>query len=135
MDIREFLTARLAEDEAAARGMHAIGGAPWHLLEWYDGEFEDGQTARVDLHTRTGAITIRGALPRPVGAHIIRHDPARVLAEIAAKRQLLHEIDLTLRPLPGYPDSHAHERPAGRMLRTLAAAYADHPDYDPAWKA
>jgi hypothetical protein len=57
--------------------------------------------------------------------HIIRHDPARVLRDIAAKRALLEaygrnltsEAWLTLSP----------------HIYAMAAIWAEHPDYDPSW--
>jgi len=143
MDIAEFLTGRLDEDEAAANGVHVIDNAPWHLLEWYDGEFENGETARVDLRSRTGSITHRGAIPRPVGAHIVRHDPARVLADVAAKRAIVaeHRCAGEFAPGVGYcsecGSGEPHEYPTRwpcATLRLLAASYADHPDFDPAWR-
>jgi Family of unknown function (DUF6221) len=163
VDIAEFITARLDEDESAARGVHIIDTAPWHLLEWYDGVFNDGVTARVDLRSRTGAVTDRGALPRPVGVHIARHDPAHVLAEIKAKRKLLalHElqaeperwgdlrtaptVDLQWKPTGKsmyWCETCDHDRSYGHIshqeegcetMRLLAAPYADHPDYQQEW--
>ena len=52
------------------------------------------------------------------GPHIARWDPARVLAECEAKRQLIERV--------GNPDW------AG--FRILALPYADHPDYQQEWK-
>lgn len=130
MDIREFITARLDEDEAVARAMNVIDRGRWHVLEWYNGEFEDGQTARADLRSRTGAITDGGALPRKVGDHIARHDPARALAEVTAKRRRLERHN------PGdglFCGACDDEWPCDDVLND-AAVYADHPDYDPAWK-
>jgi len=51
-----------------------------------------------------------------------RHDPRRVLRDIAAKLLLLTTItDM----------EHCEEQ--SRLLRSLAAAYDWHPDYDEAW--
>ncbi|MCX4450676.1 DUF6221 family protein [Streptomyces sp. NBC_01789] len=72
--------------------------------------------------------------------HIMRHDPARVLREVEAKRQLLalHEpgtqeyvdgdvcMACTLQgDGPYYPCA---------TLRLLTLPYADHPDYRPEWR-
>jgi hypothetical protein len=73
------------------------------------------------------------------GRHIARHDPARVLAEVAAKRRLMnHAIYMTQ-----WTDEHQagvseHEirmmRIAGEhVLRLVASPYADHPDYRHGW--
>lgn len=65
--------------------------------------------------------------------HQMRWYPARVLAECEAKRRIvaLHE--------PGggawCTSACEGESPAGcDTLRALALPYAEHPDFDPAWK-
>ncbi|MET8827527.1 DUF6221 family protein [Streptomyces sp. NPDC004610] len=58
-----------------------------------------------------------------VGAHIVRHDPARVLAETDAKRRVLAWA-LTAPPSP----SRDH------VLRLLALPYADRPGYREKWR-
>ncbi|MGW6912575.1 DUF6221 family protein [Kitasatospora sp. NPDC054939] len=66
--------------------------------------------------------------------HIARHDPARVRAEVAAKRQILVEYE-TAATFYG-KNRHA---PAGELhglhvaLRYLASVYVSHPDYRPEW--
>lgn len=76
--------------------------------------------------------------------HIVRHDPARVLREVAAKRRLLglifayEALDDAERGCSHTADQIAagecavkpHNIPA---LLALAAPYAGHPDYDPTW--
>lgn len=59
MDISEFLLARIAEDEAAAR--EALGRHRW----------------------------VQGRYPGTTYEHIARHDPARVLAECKAHRAIV----------------------------------------------
>lgn len=59
-----------------------------------------------------------------VTEHIARHDPARVLAECEAKRRILNLCDFE-------PDCDAAVL---KVARVLAAVYADHPDYDEAWR-
>jgi hypothetical protein len=58
--------------------------------------------------------------------HIARHDPARVLAEVDAKRRIIVECESLI------------DDPAVRAMETalclLALPYADHPDYDQTWK-
>ncbi len=69
-------------------------------------------------------------LPAMLGEHIARHDPARVLAECAAKRAV---VALAW----AYGDGPEHPRTlalAADTLRHLATAYADHPDYDERWR-
>ena len=52
------------------------------------------------------------------GSSPIQH-PARILAECAAKREL---VDI-------WHDKHG----GGHVLKTLATVYSDHPDYQPKW--
>lgn len=62
--------------------------------------------------------------------HIARWDPARVLAEIAAKRRIL-----ALEPdgdHGGYPDGYSSAK--HEALALLALPYADHPDYREQWR-
>lgn len=110
--IVEFLTARIAEDEAMARAAQCeYVGCPW--VAWDDNVVPCNPRAPV-------AQTLNGL----VALHIARHDPARVLRECAAKRALVYTlggggpIDDTVR----------------NDLAPLAAVYADHPDYDEAWR-
>ncbi len=159
MTVVEFLCARLEEDEQAARD---LDGERW--------------TAAIDVgdHVNTAVVTPvdpsksqpsgRGGPPMIAGdpvvafcgadydlgderaEHIARHDPARVMAEVAAKRAV---IDMTFRyeaKIDGeWACCHsADEIRAGvctaipvneiETLRILAAVYADHPDYQPEWR-
>lgn len=95
-DLIAFITARLAEDEAAAK------------------------LARPDYFTFEvlGIFSALGDM-----RHVIRHDPARVLRELAAKRAILSEhIVGGWHPVPCL------------TLRALASVYSDHPDYRAEWK-
>lgn len=121
MTITEFLTARYDEEAASAR---AATPGPWapsgkSVLDSDDTEFVEA--------TRRDAL------------HIARHDPARVLREIAAKRSV---VDLHVCPCPAdcgecgacSGDHHADPTPAPcETLRHMAAVHADHPDYQQEW--
>src|SRR5687767_14103650 len=113
MTIVEFLTARLDEDEAAARAAvdTECPGTHWQWVINHDDTLpiqdpEDGmltdpsrQEWAVSLRTveqfpsSSGYIGFLPAFALPhaeevpggVAAHIARHDPARVLAEVEAK--------------------------------------------------
>ncbi|MDT9688182.1 DUF6221 family protein [Streptomyces sp. P9(2023)] len=98
-DLIAFLRARLDEDEQTARA--ASDG--WYL---YDPE---------------QAIAF---VPVEDTQHIARHTPARVLAEVDAKRRILND-------LWGGPD---HEDMWAHHIRLLALPYADHPDYRDEWR-
>lgn len=92
----------------------------------------------------------RRLCPDPMAArHMARHDPARVLAECEAKRRIvgLHVVSRTMMPMRGF-DQPDYEEPedschvcdwvptdsACDTIRLLAHPYADHPDYDEAWR-
>ena len=151
MTITEFLLARISEDEAVAlKASEQIGqrwcggGGELRTLAHGDpratepcwlqvakmgseygphgrpAEWETGWWPRVDAFT-----------------HMARHDPARVLAECAAKRAIIElcpEVSLADRSIEiemGHPEPDPDL--GEQTLRTLAAIYADHPDYQTEW--
>ena len=74
-------------------------------------------------------------------AHVARHDPARVLAEVEAKRKVIHMYEETLAFIEMMKsrgkDAPAHEAAAEsylNVIRVHAAVYADHPDYKGGWQ-
>jgi hypothetical protein len=116
-DLVTFLRARLDEDEAAAR---LATPGPWHCGDggWIV------PVARADIYAS-----------QQNAAHIARHGPARVLADVAAKRALIADLE-------DLEEMIHSDRGIGRFtfsgdttgLRYLAAVYAGHPDYDEGWK-
>ncbi|UOY02390.1 DUF6221 family protein [Blastococcus sp. PRF04-17] len=83
--------------------------------------------------------------PHQVGDHLSRHDPARVLAECSAKRRLVLACRdarpeyrfLGRRPegLADFPLSPADQHQlAAVTLALLALPYADHAEYQKAWR-
>src|SRR5258708_32649943 len=82
-DLAAFLTARLDEDEVAAKAAMNVYGADWNA-----------QTGSEYLPAR---VYGKGGRDRPVADtsraypadHIGRHDPARGLGEVQAKRAIL----------------------------------------------
>lgn len=120
MRIDEFLLARIAEDEEIGRnategpwlaGEVGIGGGGEQVACW-----DECRQIRPD--SAPGNI-----------AHIARHDPARVLAECKAKRRIVAEA-------ADIENSHCGclGLPGEPILRALAQPYADHPDFDQAWR-
>jgi Family of unknown function (DUF6221) len=131
MGLAEFFAARLDEDAEAAR---FCSPAPWQASP--RGTYVDD----------ANGTRLAGLMFTDDGLHIARYDPARVLREVEAKRQILaeHERRLTVPASCGrcFDATIDDSKSAGtwmapypcRTLRLLAAVYADHPDYDPAWK-
>ena len=102
-DLVAFLTARLDEDEDIAR-------------------YTQQESLSAALKTMSGD-----------GRHklfLARHDPARVLREVEAKRRILAHAQAAEQDVP---DIYAYDLAADYVLRALAAVYAGHPDYDEAW--
>ena len=138
-DLITFLRARLDEDEAVAR---AATAGPW--VESGVGDHGWGVSFSA---LGSGVEADDSDQGRADAAHIARHDPARVLAEVEAKRQImgLHPV------IGGWEDEDGHDRGLGceccghseeysdrggwcETLRLLALSYADHPDYRDAWR-
>lgn len=109
MTLVEFLLARVAEDE---RGVDVGGtfGSP-----------------RPDIHFEP--------VPQRMDYGEMLIGPARVLAECEAKRRIVN-ILAAWSPDPVPPERvETAEHDAWRMLLVLASVYADHADFDPAWRA
>ncbi|WP_275558459.1 DUF6221 family protein [Streptomyces sp. 5-6(2022)] len=132
----EFLRARLDEDEQIARRACEYAEAEWRLDEefgetvlWWPPEPHIAEKERekglpvVSDQWRGQTIDSR------IAPHVARHDPARVLREIDAKRETvhwhLHEecCSVCLDDVEGCP-----------LFRALATPYADHPDYREGWR-
>ncbi len=114
-DLVAFLRARLGEDEAEAR-LAAREGGTWTQ--------DDPVRFPGAISSLGGQVVYdEGAPDENQAPHIARHDPARVLREVEAKRAILAERW-------GGPD---HQDMWEAVSRHLAAVYRTHPDYDPAW--
>lgn len=159
----EFVTARLDEDEAAAKLMAKYYPPPWNV-------YDRGWMARVYggdpfwevIQLEQGPWTDNDTPPLgEIIEHVALHDPARVLREVAAKRALLADITaekhLVVDSDPYYTclaateerddgKSWGHEKGGTdcncglderveQRLRLLAAPYSDHPDYREEWAA
>jgi len=144
----EFLRARLDEDEQAATDAAESKDRSWRvatdvgdyvnmavvtatavekLQRGYDGSLlvspgdyvvpcgkEDGYGAGTDL-----------------AIHIARHDPARVLADVEAKRRIVESIT-TYALVPTAPLTPWHHH-GSEVLRLLALPHVGHPDYRAEW--
>lgn len=138
-DLVTWLRAQLDEDERVAR---AAGSRLDGSYEWVAGEANaDG------VRTKAGTPVTRFSWPNEM-EHIARHDPARVLREVAAKRAIvkLHE------QVPATPRRGQENPPATGChwcnewdgltwaggvcdtVRLLASAYSDQPGYREEWR-
>lgn len=116
-----FLRARLNEDAKIARSV------------------TDQQTVEsLDAVLSIAQPDATPAAVRAVAVHVVRWDPARVLAEVTAKRRIIElcegaieagEID----PNTTWNNDAKGAEVAEQVLRIMAQAYVGHPDYDPAW--
>lgn len=136
MDLVEFLTARLDEDEQVARSAE---GGTWSWRQGYgdmcdDPECRYGQlmsesggslTLLMDVHGYDVHRDWEGA------EHIARHDPARVLREVEAKRAILSWVEWHVMTFGASATLLASTQ---RLLLALASVYADHPDYQEEWR-
>lgn len=142
--IVKFLLARIDEDEAvarsAARGPWLCGGGA-HDAHVYAPEVRTSKVAlfREDVIDRDYALSLNDA------EHIARHDPARVLAECAAKRRIVSAFEhgerlvLEAEDMAVFSDlDRARLRGERNAMHAatiwLAEVYAEHPDFDPAWR-
>ena len=91
MDLKTFLLARIEEDDEAARAAVDKDGR-WHVDRSHP-LYES--VVQGDIH-----IYDEGGHTAEQAAHIARHDPARVLAECAAKRAIVELHSKTTYSLP-----------------------------------
>lgn len=133
--IRAFLAARYDEDEATAR---AATQGRWHRNQgWasspsidageYDTVIGPGEV-RCATYCYGGSSSVE--VSDEDAAHIAHHDPARVLAEVAAKRAILAAASDYM---PELDSGDNGEWALDLVVRHLASPYADHPDYSPEW--
>lgn len=153
--IIEFLEARIADDEQAARSA-AGGAAPtWMVVPQAHRSNQSGIIAATnperdditDGWIYEPVVHDEGEPTEDEASHIARWDPARVLADCAARLKLLalHNLvtDWTNRDrqaegcdhcrTPGLDgDDYIDPGPCPTLL-ILASAYQGHPDCDPSW--
>jgi hypothetical protein len=128
-DLLAFLRARFDDDERPAR---AATAGPWRHnpdkhwrkpgTSWFEEAVFSGAPGE-------NAVCVAGTGetddPQSMAdaAFIAHHDPARVLAEVEAKRRTVEEYATHPdEPWPLFP------------LYNMASAYAQHPDYREEWK-
>lgn len=149
-DLVKFLRARLDDDEAAARAASEpeswmeLNREPrpnWHVQYWADPDvaaaIADPESSAYPVATTPEGMDEADAAARI--QHIVRHDPARVLREVEAKRQLIlwYEKPEESTALPDYFNrfnTSVQQSVLVQVLRHLALPYADHPDYREEWR-
>lgn len=132
-DLVAFLKARLDEDEqvalAAAAGTWLHGTERSHLVD----EVVYGQSPWGGHIQHVCNVELAGPQGLPSAAHIARHDPARVLAEVQAKRRIIGRFEETAPPYASSRQQEIHETLRDEVLEFLALPYASHPGYRAEW--
>ena len=131
-DLLEFIEARLTEDQAAAE---AIDVPDWRSeSSWMSELIDPLPSQRRAYDGQFPLITAEDV------EHIARHDPARVLRDVPAKRRLLalHDIRREVSDFEGRVSTviwcaTCNEPDWCLTLKLLALPFADHPGYDPSW--
>lgn len=107
-----FVTARLAEEEAAAK---AASGLAWMSV----------------IHARVTEVDMVPAMN-----HLCRHDPARMLRDIEAKRKTIDAAIIawneSCSPTDAFWSGLAPTLIS--LVKQMATVWNDHPDYDERWK-
>jgi hypothetical protein len=87
------------------------------------------------LAVAAAAQTGDPALPvaRPLAEHIARHDPKRVLREVAAKRAVVRVWLEGLAAQLNDPSAGSALDTVETVLVEFAAIYADHPEFHSSW--
>lgn len=144
-DLVAFLRARLDEDERTARW--ALD-AEFPTCGRWDARGPYGDSDRFgNIMSEMHAQIVEEDLLWPHANHIARHDPARVLAEVDAKRRILEQYEASLEQSKKFrqraasgdeTDAQKLQRSTEsirvlvllKVVKTLALPYADHADYD-----
>lgn len=119
MTLAEFLLARIAEDEAVAL---AASDSPWRT------EGSKYVSGAYIISRGGGSVSHATEVTTPDAEHIVRHDPARVLAECEAKRRIVELLDYERSP--GHPCAHSVPCPSCGALAghvCLAGGEVGHP--------
>ena len=127
--LQAFLRARLDEDEELARA-----AAPRSRRDHPSSHWVLGAANADGIRAADGSPVTRFTWPRE-GAHIVRWDPARVLAEVESKRQIIASYEEWRDGnTSGEMLDYGHKEGLGEAMEHLAVVYAGHPDYRDEWK-
>jgi hypothetical protein len=128
----EFLRARAQDEEDGARA----AADAYHGLTWTSPG--DGTVVGDSPHHVT--IMYDEGSPLALADHIARHDPARVLADVEAKRAVLDRLEFVRDTSPPVAHVRALDMKTGAdaalrdVAHFLAVPYASHPDYRAEWR-
>lgn len=137
----QFLRDRLDEDANTAQASDQVDPGPWSA----DAHDEGGNNAH-QHRTGYGVVASPGgdlwkctssaaAMAANTSRHIARHDPARILAEVEAKRALVAKyIEVADNDINEVEYAYGYANALGEAVRLLALPYASHPDYSEAWR-
>lgn len=130
MTLPEFLALRLAEDERMAKAVAGSG----HWSPYIEGG-DDGWAIEDDEAGDPGAIIGDEAMAK----HIARHDPARVLREVEARRRLIHRYERAVAAsesvvafVNGQDDGY--RQACLDATRDAVEEYDGHPEYLEEWR-
>jgi hypothetical protein len=152
-DLVAFLRARLDEDEAVARAATDGPWSPWEGRELRGlGDLIHPVRTPGQMAGSRATIVTASWLD---AEHIARHNPARVLAEVAAKRRIVEDYAAAMadrqairaeirKILHTDPDAFGKlsrqenaliDKAEGLapIIRIMATVFAAHPDYRPEW--
>ncbi len=126
LNIIDFINARLDEDEKAAK---AATPSPWNLRlhEADDKIMTESGDALIDAKSYEEVVI---EVSDEDLSHISRHDPARVLREVAAKREVLDVCKHVHGHVSG---NETADNLAESVLMSLANAWSTHADFKPEW--
>jgi hypothetical protein len=122
-----FMRAALDEDERVAR---EAANNDDSLMPWSVHTEDLGHLVRVRYDNGYSVIHSDGNIDQDEAEHIARWDPARVLAEVEAKRRILDWIDRT-----AISDQVTWSFVAEAPIRLLAQPYAGQPGWREEWLA
>jgi hypothetical protein len=133
LSIVDFLNARLKADQDAAEAARDLMDEPWKIFP--EGPEEENYSGGYRI---SSGVTIAGHVEEAKAAHIARHDPARVLREVTAKRAIIEMAAYRLTAAEeleakGVESTGELRAPAEYLLSTLAAIYSNHAEFREEW--
>jgi hypothetical protein len=132
-----FVRARLDEDERIAR---AAANLPDHTPDadhWEQGGTWSSVVVASGPGKGASVVSDEGFPSDTQAEHIARHDPARVLDDVAAKRDLIDSAAYALDSAKKLESMGANSFDLRSLcdfdILTMARCWASHPDYEVGW--